>query len=195
MTSAKNSFETNGYAVLPNMVSREECQSLVDHLTRLRDQGKLVRDDQCPLSAAVYGDALLDRLLDQLLPTLSGMIERRLLPTYSYARLYSRGEVLKRHIDRPACEISATMTLGFEGERVWPIFFAREARDFFGRSVELEPGTLALYKGCELPHWRNAFDGTWQAQVFLHYVDADGPFAAEHLDRRGALGVSAARSF
>jgi hypothetical protein len=42
------------------------------------------------------------------------------------------GEELKKHTDRPACEISATVTLGFEGD-VWSIYMA-------GNKVDMQVG-------------------------------------------------------
>ena len=54
-----------------------------------------------------------------------------LLPTYSYARIYKKGDILKRHKDRPSCEISATINLGSNLSNIdnikypdyqWPIF-------------------------------------------------------------------------
>jgi hypothetical protein len=58
----------------------------------------------------------LINLLEDLLPHFEKACGKRLYPTYSYARLYKPGEELKKHKDRPACEISATITLGFEGD-------------------------------------------------------------------------------
>ena len=43
----------------------------------------------------------------------------KLNPTYSYARIYKKGDVLHRHKDRFSCEISTTMNLG--GDE-WPIY-------------------------------------------------------------------------
>ena len=54
------------------------------------------------------------------------------------------------------------------------------------------PGDALLYRGIELPHWREAFDGDRMAQVFLHYVDRDGPHRDWAYDKRARLAVSAA---
>ena len=54
--------------------------------------------------------------------------------------------------------------------KIWPIFITNTA-------VMLEEGDAVLYKGCEVEHWREPYtEGTKQAQVFLHYVDANGPY-------------------
>jgi hypothetical protein len=41
----------------------------------------------------------------------------------------------------------------------------------------------------DVEHWREKYtEGQWQAQVFLHYVDADGPHADQKYDKRESLG-------
>ena len=184
MNSAET-FDKNGYVVLSNALSQEECKSLVDHMFDLHKQGKLEKDDQCPLSDSVYGDEKLDALLERMAGPIGFNVGKKLLPTYTYARIYRPGEILKRHKDRPACEISATLTLGYDANSVWPILFDEDKEIV----VELETGEMAVYKGCDIMHWRAPFKGNWHVQVFLHYVDADGPHADQALDGRASLGI------
>jgi len=185
MNSAET-FEKNGYVVLSDVLKNEECKLLVDHMFNLHEQGILTKDPQCPLSDSVYGDPTFDNLLEKMAGPIGFNVGRKLLPTYTYARIYRPGEVLKRHKDRPACEISATLTLGYDADSVWPIMFDEEKEIM----VELEAGEMAVYKGCDVMHWRAPFKGNWHVQVFLHYVDADGPYADQALDGRASLGVS-----
>jgi hypothetical protein len=35
--------------------------------------------------------------------------------------------------------------------------------------VDLEPGDMLIYSGCDLEHWREEFKGKNCGQVFLHY--------------------------
>jgi PKHD-type hydroxylase len=44
------------------------------------------------------------------------------------------------------------------------------------KSLDLRPGDGVLYKGCTIEHSRKEFKGREYIQVFLHYVDAHGPF-------------------
>jgi hypothetical protein len=44
------------------------------------------------------------------------------------------------------------------------------------------------YRGIDLTHWREPYAGQSLVQVFLHYVDQDGPHKGEKFDRRAALG-------
>jgi PKHD-type hydroxylase len=48
-----------------------------------------------------------------------------------------------------------------------------------------------MYRGMDKWHWREPyFEGKWQAQVFLHYVDQNGPHAEWKYDKRESLGLS-----
>ena len=178
-------FEKNGYVVLKDALPKQTCDELTKHMFDLRSQNKLVNDDQCPLSDAVYGDPVFDTLLQNFANPIGNSVGRQLIPTYSYARIYGPGEILKKHKDRPACEISATLTLGFDSAPVWPIVFDEEKEVM----VTLDQGELAVYKGCEVLHWRTPFKGKWHVQVFLHYVDANGPYKDHAADGRDSYGV------
>lgn len=183
-------FKKNKYVYISGAVPRSTCNDLTKYLFSLYDQGKLTKDEQCPLSDSVYGDPILDNLLKALAEPLSNQLGVHLLPTYTYARIYRPGETLVRHIDREACEISGTMTLGFDpGSGIWPIYFTGDKSDVVGQSVEINVGDLVMYHGNELWHWRPEYRGQWQVQVFFHYVDANGPHASWANDRRESLGV------
>jgi len=91
----------------------------------------------------------------------------KILPTYNYWRAYKPGDILKKHKDRDACEVSATINIG--GNKEWPIFI----KDTSGKEhkIILYPGDMLVYNGCECEHWREQFDGKYCNQVFYHFVD------------------------
>ena len=178
-------FDANGYVVLSDVLSKEQCAELTQYMFKLHKEGKLHQDTQCPISDAVYGDPVFDGLMVSFADSIGKHVNRKLLPTYTYARIYRPGEVLKKHRDREACEISATLTLGFDAKTSWPIFFDDEKCV----PIKLEPGEMAVYKGCDITHWRTAFKGEWHVQLFLHYVDANGPYKNQFKDKRNDFGV------
>ena len=105
----------------------------------------------------------------------------KLSPTYSYARIYKEGDVLARHKDRYSCEISTTMNLG--GDE-WPIYLEPNIK------VTLKPGDMLMYRGCDLEHWREPFEGENCGQVFLHYNDASGKDSEKNkYDGRPMIGL------
>ena len=150
------------------------------------------KDEQIPNTYSIYGDPTFDTLLMKVLPIMKKETGLEVVPTYSYARMYKRGDELKRHKDRPSCEISTTINLGGES---WPIFIDTTGADNVideyknihkpnapaGTRVDLEVGDMLVYSGCELEHWREPFEGNSCGQVFLHYNHVDGPNAASNL--------------
>ena len=189
MTAIADYFEKNRYVYLSNVIDEQTCKNLTDRMFGLHRAGNLEKDPQCPLSDSVYGDPVFDKLLEELTETLSKQLGVSLDPAYTYARIYRPGEVLERHSDRPSCEISGTMTLGFEpNTSVWPIYFAKDEEDLVGLPLFINTGDLVMYRGNELPHWRPPFKGVWQVQVFFHYVDKNGPYKDHKFDGRKQLG-------
>lgn len=187
MNQTTEYFEKNGYVILKDALSKDECRKLTEHMFSLYNQGKTEKDEQCPLSDSVYGDPIFDNILQKFAEPIGASVGRKLLPTYTYARIYRPGEILKKHKDRPSCEISATMTLGFDDEcgDSWPIVFDEEKEI----SISIDIGEMAVYKGCEILHWRKSFKGKWHVQVFFHYVDANGPYKDHYKDGRENFGT------
>jgi len=158
-------------------------------------------DPQVPGVYSIYADHVMETLLMKVLPVMGEKTGLNLVPTYSYARVYEKGAELKRHKDRPSCEISTTLNLGGDA---WPIFIDPTGSDNVideykgihkpgapkGIQVDLKPGDMLIYSGCELEHWREPFEGQLCGQVFLHYNHADGRFAKSNLyDKRPMLGI------
>jgi len=158
-------------------------------------------DKQIPGAYSKYGDWVMETLLQYMRPIMKSKTGMDLVPTYSYTRLYEKGNILRRHKDRPSCEISTTLHLGGDP---WPIFLDPSGADFVideykqtikpgaptGIRVDLKVGDMLIYSGCDLEHWREPFQGTVCSQVFLHYNHANGPFAQTNLfDKRPMLGI------
>ena len=165
------------------------------------------KDAQVPGVYSHYADPVMETLLMKVLPVMKEQTGLDLIPTYSYTRVYTKGSILWRHKDRPSCEISTTLNLGGD---MWPIYIDPTGQDNIiksqytnkgeecivkkgahsGNRVDLEPGDMLVYSGCDLEHWRNEFTGDMCAQVFLHYNHKNGPFAEKNkFDNRPLLGI------
>jgi hypothetical protein len=184
-------FKEKKYVIVDSAVPVDICQNLSDYILKLVEDKKTTKDPQCPLSESVYGDPMLDVLLEDVRPTIEKATGLNLIPTYSYARKYMPGDELKPHTDRAACEISATITLGYEGG-LWPIHVSTDDKveNDIGK-ILIDVGGMVVYRGMEINHWREPYtQGKWQCQVFLHYVDADGPHKDLKYDGRETLGIT-----
>lgn len=191
MTPSQEYFRDHKYVFVKNILDPEICIELSGYLRKIT-ASKVEGDVQCPISPSIYGDKVFDTLLEDLRPAMEEATGLKLIPTYSYARFYKPGDELKPHLDRRECEISATVTLGFNGG-LWPIHVSssREMNDDLGEFM-VEVGDALIYRGEELNHWREKYtQGEWQCQVFLHYVDADGPYKDLKFDGRESLGLDA----
>ena len=206
----------NKYQVIKGAVSYELANFVFNYFLLKRDAVKFMYDNnltydngmlgtwtdqQIPNTFSCYADNVMETLLVKVLPVMQKETGLDLCPTYSYARAYKNGDELKRHKDRPSCEISTTINLGGEP---WPIFIdgtgannvINERQNLVkpgapaGTKVLLEVGDMLVYSGSELEHWREPFDGNICGQVFLHYNHVNGPFADKNrFDGRAKLGL------
>jgi hypothetical protein len=171
-------FKDNGYLIIPKILSGELLDFIGIHAYNMaRIEGTISADRQIPNTPAFYGDYVMENLSDFLLPKIESAAGMKLLPTYTYFRVYKAGDILEKHRDRPSCEISISLCLRKKGN-IWPIYITDTA-------VMLEEGDAVLYRGCEMEHWREPYtEGTKLAQVFLHYVDANGPYTEWKNDKK-----------
>ena len=143
---------------------------------------------QMPNTYASYGDIVTETLMLKCQPIMEKTTGLKLQPAYTYARLYKKGDVLKRHKDRFSCEISTTLFLG--GDK-WDLYLKPSSQK--GRKeikVNLNQGDMLVYSGCELEHWRTKFKGRDCCQVFLHYNNEKTPGSEQNLfDKRPHLGL------
>ena len=146
-------------------------------------------DEQVPNTYSHYADIAMETLLLKLQPLVEKKTNLKLIPNYSYARIYKKGDILHRHKDRFSCEISTTLNLGGE---VWPIYLNIIDKDNVHKEIKinLKPGDMLIYNGNLLEHWRDSFDGEDCAQVFLHYNNVSTKGSKENMfDGRLHLGL------
>ena len=145
-------------------------------------------DSQVSDAYSHYSDIVMETLLLKVHPIMEKITKLKLYPAYSYARIYNKGNVLKRHMDRPSCEISTTINLGGDP---WPIYLEPSGKlGKKGIKIDLKPGDMLVYRGCDLEHWRDEFKGELCSQVFLHYNNKKTKNSKKNLfDGRPHLGL------
>jgi len=211
------SFKTKKYQVIKGALSKEVANFIFNYMLMQRETVDFLvkhntvnphnpfigkrNDRQVPGAYSKYADWAMETLLIYMIPIMKAKTGLDLVPTYSYTRLYEKGNKLKRHRDRPSCEVSTTLHLG--GDE-WPIFLDPSGGRYIideykeihkpgapkGTRIDLKVGDMLIYAGCDLEHWREPFEGKVCSQVFLHYNHANGPFAKTNLyDTRPMLGI------
>ncbi len=156
-------------------------------------------NEQIPNTYSQYSNIAMETLMLKCQPKMEEVTGLKLYPAYTYARIYKKGDELKRHKDRFSCEISTTMNLGGDD---WPIYLDPTNTDIppsdkpykiignKGVRVDLKQGDMLVYSGCQLEHWRNKFKGKECVQVFLHYNNRKTVGAKDNMfDKRPHLGL------
>ena len=191
-------LEKDGFVVVEKFISQTTAKSLAMSLSIIRDNSHYEKrisiddktvfgDRRVPLSYSTSANPMFERLLDHNTKKMEDLVGKKLFPTYSYARIYYNGSSLKIHKDRPSCEYSVTLCLSNDRSE-WPIHIMDKNDN--ENIVIQQPGDALLYKGCELSHWRNEFLGESHSQVFLHYVDQNGPSSEYKYDKRQSLNTN-----
>ena len=198
-------FDTNGYLIIKNLCDPKKLFHPVPKergLFNWKGSDKLDKfthqevENQVNGSVARYWHPQYRKIHSEIRLILERIIGRKLYNTYYYDRFYFPGQELKKHTDRPACEISVTIHVSTNIKESWPIWI--KTPDTFedstmktliasgeNRSVHLEAGDGMVYKGCERPHWRDPMPGLLESsinknknlyyhQIFFHYVLQDG---------------------
>ncbi|MEH2382895.1 MAG: hypothetical protein V7K27_29085 [Nostoc sp.] len=181
----KNKFLKDKYVIVRYFLPLSVMRISSEYALKQMELGNLgLGDEQVKNTPCAYGDPLMDMLLERFCPKVEANTGINLLPTYSYFRIYKHGDVLKKHKDRQACEISVTINFWSEDSTEWAICLDGVSETAI---IQLNPGDALIYRGNELPHWREAFPGKLQMQVFFHYVNRDGKFAKWRFDKRTRL--------
>ena len=198
-------FDTYGYLIIENLCDPEKLFHPVPKkrgLFNWKGSDELNKftyeevENQVNGSVARYWHPQYRKIHSEIRLILEQVIGRKLYNTYYYDRFYFPGQELKKHTDRPACEISVTIHVSTNIKESWPIWI--KTPDTFedktmktlitsgeNRSVHLEAGDGMIYKGCERPHWRDPMPGLLESkinkdeslyyhQIFFHYVLQDG---------------------
>ena len=196
-------FKLNDYVIIKNAISKELADFTYKYFLLKRQVAKTYfetnyieknntdygtwLEKQVPNTYSVYSDIVMETLLTEVMPKMENITNLKLIPTYSYARIYKYGDVLKKHKDRPSCEISTTLNLGGE---FWPIYL--KSKNGNEVRIDLSPGDMLIYKGCQLEHWREKFTGQNCGQVFLHYNNKETKGSVDNIyDSRPHLGLLA----
>ena len=140
-----SSIDKNLYLIKENFLTESETK-LLEHYCKLTHRLNFNQfDGASHFDTGIYSDKVFEALIMSKKNLMEELTNKKLMPTYSYWRMYTLGNSLKMHTDRPSCE---------------------------------------------LPHGRpTAFEGDHHAQVFLHYIDVDGPHQDWAFDSKPCLGL------
>jgi hypothetical protein len=199
-------YREKGFTVVRGLVAREVANGfarMVQEAFAKAGQAPLVMNNPAVTKPAIelyaYHFRPMLTFLWGLTPAASALAGRDLLPAYAYMRVYQKGDVLRVHSDRPACEHSMSLTLATSEALSWPLEIGLDRladvqplQEDFGDAphlaINLDPGDALLYQGFHHAHGRTQPNpNRWSAHLFLHWVDRGGPHAAHAYDGKTPL--------
>ena len=154
-------------------------------------------------SIAFYSDKLTESIALLYGPAICNNLNLNLSPTYTYARIYEKGNALYPHTDRPSCQVSITAPIIMSDHRASTIYISNYAvkmgtpdrpttEELFRRGdytqIDLMPGDALVYSGCTRYHWRKPLESDYLIQFFMHYVITEGKYADLVFDSRPYMG-------
>ena len=196
-------YDRDGFAHVKGLIAAEIAQAFMMSLKAA------TRGVPIPLSKPQFRPAVLQRaafdvsaqtfqplnfFLWGLTPTISRLLGRELLPTYSYFRIYRQSDICRVHSDRPSSEHGLSLTLAYSDDKIWDLQVGRErteslyplAEDFGTMdyaSIGMEVGDAVIYQASHYAHGRiTPNPNAWSAHLFMFYVDRDGPYREHAFD-------------
>ena len=200
-------YEKQGYGHLPALISSEIAQRFladlsedigpdVIRLSHIKDYPNLLARPAFEIYGHLYKPMRF--FLLGLTPYMQQLTNRNLIPTYDYLRIYREGDVCHVHSDRYACEHSLSLTLDYSDGVPWELevetsrsepssLVAPDFGDRTAAAIAMQVGDAVLYQGVHHRHGRTTPNpNAWSAHLFLHWVDADGPYHDHGFDRQPA---------
>jgi hypothetical protein len=189
LESAAADFSDRRFVVVRGALDHTVTEAYRRYIVMQIAKGAFRFDDPASHRWNRYREPVAETLLMQAAEPLGAIVDRTLIPTYSYTVVYPPGAELAPHTDRAACEFSVSLALGNRrsGDEVepWPLYVTPPGAST--AMIMLAPGDLVLYRGCEVAHWREPQAAECHHySVLLHFVDASGPSRDYAWDRSPA---------
>ena len=162
-------FEENGWVKIEKFIDSNMSNLLYHHIQLEAQRLAYFEDNSIEVAADIhgqfddtqalgdfskYGDPIFDALLSIGTEKMCELTGKDLIPTYSYHRLYTLGTELKRHKDRPSCEISTTLCIGYDNSNVdlskypdwdWPMYVGPKDGEEGAEVMKLNIGENLLW--------------------------------------------------
>lgn len=168
------------YKVVRGYLSRETALQLADSMRNSKEGV----DEAQPNRRGYYNFTEMSAIASEKVAFLNDCIGGpKLLPTYTYSRIYKNKSNLEKHTDRDACEVSVSIHLDGDAKSKFYI----ENKDGKDVSIDLEPGDAVIYDGPNAVHWREEYCGEEYIQTFHHYVFLGGECESQFQNKTGNL--------
>jgi hypothetical protein len=167
-------FAEKGYCVIPSLLHPAHTDALRRYYAELINHGWELGDVQVRQRYGQHNEMVARYFHHQFTEIISRIAGEPIKPSYTYVSAYREGSVLGAHVDRKQCEF--TVSLLIEDEDIsstgaWPLWFQLPEGK---TAVTQKTGDAVVFRGCDLPHWREQSSTAHTSTVLLfHYVQQD----------------------
>jgi len=178
----KKQFDNLGFVIIRNFISKNKAKKLSKEFKDFCDNNpnETQPDDQVKGAYAYHNHEAFVELLSTKTSKVSKILKERILPSYSHTRVYQKGNILEKHIDRKSCEICLTVHL--DGDQEWEFYIEDKIGEV--HEIVLTSGDAILHSEGEVLHWRNEYKGSFYSQTFLHYVKSSGIYKHNYFENK-----------
>ena len=164
------SFANERYCELPAFLHAAHVMALRRYYLDLIRSGWEIGDVQVRQRYGQHNEMMARYFHHQFTDFISRIAGEPVKPSYTYVSAYQEGSILGAHVDRKQCEFTLSLSVedGDSAGGLWPLWFQLAKGKV---AVTQRPGDGVLFRGCDLPHWReqSASDHTSTVLLF-HYV-------------------------
>ena len=203
LESEREAYRSDGYVLLKQLfppVVLQAFRSRIQQDLDFHGSRAFVRGNSLLTKPAIEVYSLeyppMAAFLWGLTPRATQVAGRELIPSYAYFRIYQKDDLCRVHSDRQACEHSLSLTVELGDNIPWALSLEKRHLDQplpaidedFGdepySAIAMSAGDAVMYRGVNHRHGRlDPNPNSWSAHMFLHWVDANGPYADHAFDR------------
>lgn len=176
------SFKFNEYnpITLNKIINDDSLSILKDYYRNLINSGKVKFRDEQSNRYCQYNEALSRIIHLEFLPYIEKILNKKLIPTYSYLASYIKNSSLPPHTDNLDCQITVSFLINKDSD--WPLFLSKikEEKKNSGLSylkpfkencfkLEIDCGGIIIFDGTDHIHYREKYLGSFYDVLLLHY--------------------------
>jgi len=170
----RDQFAEQRYCELPALINEAHAKALGRYYRELIRSGWELGDAQVSNRYGQHNEVMARYFHHQFTAFLDRIAGEPIKPSYTYVSAYRAGAMLRAHVDRKQCEF--TLSLVIDGEDAecsspWPLWLNASQGKV---ALTQRTGDGVLFRGCELPHWREPSATPRDSTILLfHYVAQD----------------------
>lgn len=165
LRNCRKQIAEDGYCLIPSLTF-PTYSATVNYYMRHID-ANLVFDNQVIGRRSMHNAALFAAVHAQIATLVQSVADEAIKPSYCYLSVYPQGSELVKHTDRAQCKWNASIAFARTAD-LWPIYVEVPSGV---KEIRAELGEVVVYRGTDIPHWREPLPAGTATVCFFHFVN------------------------